>query len=243
MIIRSVGLSIWSGCGSKLNYREVDCIRQMANIASGSLKNIDAYERVYQVSIHDELTGLYNRTYCNRCSAPRGRSRRCERLLYMDMDNFKLYNDLYGEQTGDRILQWCAKRFLDHVENGEVFRVGSNEFLVSVPETGKVRLVELAGGRPGQYRRMANKPQVMQPMTFSVGVAWYPGLAADALELFRSPSVSAVAWYPELASVYAPADLFTKNVSQYACSWACAKTVKVANDIGKNRILKKGGYE
>lgn len=30
---------------SKLNYREADCIRQMANIASGSLKNIDAYER------------------------------------------------------------------------------------------------------------------------------------------------------------------------------------------------------
>ena len=49
---------------SKLNYREADCIRQMANIASGSLKNIDAYEKVYQVSIHDELTGLYNRSYC-----------------------------------------------------------------------------------------------------------------------------------------------------------------------------------
>ena len=49
---------------SKLNYREADCIRQMANIASGSLKNIDAYEEVYQVSIHDELTGLYNRSYC-----------------------------------------------------------------------------------------------------------------------------------------------------------------------------------
>ena len=54
------------GCGfaylerlreSKRNYREADCIRQMANIASGSLKNIDAYEKVYQVSIHDELTG------------------------------------------------------------------------------------------------------------------------------------------------------------------------------------------
>ena len=30
-----------------------------------------------------------------------------------------------------------------------------------------------------------NKPQVMQPITFSVGVAWYPGLAADALELFQ----------------------------------------------------------
>ncbi len=104
----------------------------------------------------------------------------------MDMDNFKLYNDLYGEQTGDRILQWCAKRFLDNVENGEVFRVGSNEFLVSVPETGREPLVALAEKLTRAVQENAtNKPQVMQPITFSVGVAWYPGLAADALELFQ----------------------------------------------------------
>ena len=174
---------------SKLNYREADCIRQMANIASGSLKNIDAYEKVYQVSIHDELTGLYNRSYCGGVSAPRWCLGRRTGLLYMDMDNFKLYNDLYGEQTGDRILQWCAKRFLDNVENGEVFRVGSNEFLVSVPETGKDALVELAEKLTRAVQENAtNKPQVMQPITFSVGVAWYPGLAADALELFQQSS-------------------------------------------------------
>ena len=91
-------------------------------------------------------------------------------FLYMDMDNFKLYNDLYGEQTGDRILQWCAKRFLDNVENGEVFRVGSNEFLVSVPETGREPLVALAEKLTRAVQENAtNKPQVMQPITFSVG--------------------------------------------------------------------------
>ena len=171
---------------SKLNYREADCIRQMANIASGSLKNIDAYEKVYQVSIHDELTGLYNRSYCGVYLRRDGALGEERGFLYMDMDNFKLYNDLYGEQTGDRILQWCAKRFLDNVENGEVFRVGSNEFLVSVPETGKDALVELAEKLTRAVQENAtNKPQVMQPITFSVGVAWYPGLAADALELFQ----------------------------------------------------------
>ena len=171
---------------SKLNYREADCIRQMANIASGSLKNIDAYEKVYQVSIHDELTGLYNRSYCGVYLRRDGALGEERGFLYMDMDNFKLYNDLYGEQTGDRILQWCAKRFLDNVENGEVFRVGSNEFLVSVPETGREPLVALAEKLTRAVQENAtNKPQVMQPITFSVGVAWYPGLAADALELFQ----------------------------------------------------------
>ena len=171
---------------SKLNYREADCIRQIANIASGSLKNIDAYEKVYQVSIHDELTGLYNRSYCGVYLRRNGVLGEERGFLYMDMDNFKLYNDLYGEQTGDRILKWCAKRLSDNVENGEVFRVGSNEFLISVPETGREALVALAEKLTRAVQENAtNKPQVMQPITFSVGVAWYPGLAADALELFQ----------------------------------------------------------
>ena len=171
---------------NKLNYREADCIRQMANIASGSLKNIDAYEKVYQVSIHDELTGLYNRSYCSTYLRQEGALGTERGFLYMDMDNFKLYNDLYGEQTGDRILKWCADRIQANVENGEVFRVGSNEFLVSVPETSRDVLVALAEKLAlAVQENAADKPQVMQPITFSTGVAWYPGLAADALELFR----------------------------------------------------------
>ena len=171
---------------NKLNYREADCIRQMANIASGSLKNIDAYEKVYQVSIHDELTGLYNRSYCGVCLRQEGVLGDERGFLYMDMDNFKLYNDLYGEQTGDRILKWCAKKLQENVENGKVFRVGSNEFLISVPETGRETLVALAEKLTRAVQEnTTNKPQVMQPITFSVGVAWYPGLAADAMELFQ----------------------------------------------------------
>lgn len=160
---------------NKLNYQEVDCIRQLANIASGSLKNIDAYERVYQVSIHDELTGLYNRTYCNRCLQKEDALGDARGFLYMDMDNFKLYNDLYGEQTGDRILKWCAKKLQENAEHGKVFRVGSNEFLISVPETGSKTLVALAEMLTRAVQENGvDKPQVMQPITFSVGVACIP---------------------------------------------------------------------
>ena len=177
---------------NKLNYQEVDCIRQLANIASGSLKNIDAYERVYQVSIHDELTGLYNRSYCNRCLQREGALGDERGFLYMDMDNFKLYNDLYGEQTGDRILKWCAKKLQENAEHGKVFRVGSNEFLVSVPETGSETLVALAERLTRAVQENSvDKPQVMQPITFSVGVAWYPGLASDAPELLKKAKQAA----------------------------------------------------
>lgn len=171
---------------NKFNYREADCIHQMANIAAGSLKNIDAYEKLYQVSIHDELTGLYNRTYCGICLRQEGILGEERGFLYLDMDNFKLYNDLYGEQTGDRILIWCARKMQEMVTDGKVFRVGSNEFLISVPESGRENLIALADKiRQAVQEDAANKPQVMQPITFSIGVAWYPGLASHALELFQ----------------------------------------------------------
>ena len=48
-------------------YDEVDCIRQVGNSISGVLKSIHAYEKLYQVSIHDGLTGLYNWNYCREC--------------------------------------------------------------------------------------------------------------------------------------------------------------------------------
>ena len=104
----------------------------------------------------------------------------------MDMDNFKLYNDLYGEQTGDRILKWCAEKLQENAEHGKVFRVGSNEFLTPVPETGRQTLEAPAQNlTPAVQENDLDKPQVMQPITFSVGVAWYPELASDAPDLFQ----------------------------------------------------------
>ncbi len=80
-----------------------------------------------------------------------------------------------AEQTGDRILKWCAKKLQENAENGKVFRVGSNEFLISVPETGNKTLVALAEKLTHAVQENGlDKPQVMQPITFSVGVAWYP---------------------------------------------------------------------
>ena len=93
---------------NRLIYDEVDCIRQIGNSVSGALKNISAYEKVYQVSIHDELTGLYNHDYCSEFMKNLDIKEHPTGMIYLDMDNFKLYNDLYGEETGDQILRWSG---------------------------------------------------------------------------------------------------------------------------------------
>ena len=168
-------------------YDEVDCIRQVGNSVSGVLKSIHAYETVYQVSIHDGLTGLYNWNYCQECLKKLDIRIHTTGMIYLDIDNFKLYNDLYGESTGDEVLHWVAKQMQKLAdENRKIFRVGANEFLIVMPDSRKDRLVSFAKQiQDVMLTATEDKPNVIQLITFSIGIACDTLLAQNATELFR----------------------------------------------------------
>ena len=159
----------------------------MRRTVSGALKNISAYEKVYQVSIHDELTGLYNRSYCSEFIKNLDIKEHPTGMIYLDMDNFKLYNDLYGEETGDRILKWSASQVQNLCSDKmSVFRVGSNEFLIIAEESRKEILLSFARLIQNTIlEQKEDKPKVIQPITFSIGIAWDKNMAESARKLFR----------------------------------------------------------
>lgn len=168
-------------------YDEVDCIRQIGNSVSGVLKSIHAYETVYQVSIHDGLTGLYNWNYCQECLKKLDIRIHTTGMIYLDIDNFKLYNDLYGESTGDEVLHWVAKQMQNLAdEDMQVFRVGANEFLIIMRENRKDNLISFAEQIQNvMLTATEDKPNVIQLITFSIGIACDTSLAQNATELFR----------------------------------------------------------
>ncbi len=172
---------------NRLIYDEADCIRQVGNSVSGVLKSINAYEKLYQVSIHDGLTGLYNWNYCLECLEKWNITASPAGMIYLDMDNFKLYNELYGEKTGDRVLQWCAKQMQKLAESTmQIFRVGSNEFLIIAADSDKNKLISLAKRIQTTILKAAeDKPKVIQLITFSIGIAWDRTMAENAKELFH----------------------------------------------------------
>jgi diguanylate cyclase (GGDEF)-like protein len=88
----------------------------------------------------DVLTGLANRReFMERLSAEQGRSKRSGKpysLLFIDIDNFKLINDLHGHNVGDKvlmnlseILRLCSRKV------DAVGRLGGDEFVLLLPET------------------------------------------------------------------------------------------------------------
>ncbi len=172
----------------KLNYVEKECFEQVATYASICLKNIAIYEEVYRLSIHDELTGLYNRNYWKRFEKEYLSSSGKYAFINLDMDDFKLINELYGGACGDDILRWCGKILVEiaHEEVVGAFRIGSNEFLIAVPDAGREKALEIVRKIQQNIRQeRPDKPKILQDITFSVGIALYPDTTSDFDELLK----------------------------------------------------------
>jgi diguanylate cyclase (GGDEF)-like protein len=91
------------------------------------------------IARHDPLTGLRNRRALTEDlalhEAHAHRYGRSYCMAVIDVDHFKYYNDVYGHQAGDEILQTIAARLTDLLRVGDtLYRYGGEEFLCIFPE-------------------------------------------------------------------------------------------------------------
>ncbi|MBI9049752.1 MAG: diguanylate cyclase [Anaerolineaceae bacterium] len=106
-----------------------------------ALKNVQQLkEQLYKNSIHDALTGMYNRRYLDevlpREIANAERSHSPISFVMMDIDHFKTINDTYGHAAGDMVLQKLSEFFKKHIRVGDlIFRYGGEEFLALLINT------------------------------------------------------------------------------------------------------------
>ncbi|PZR80302.1 MAG: hypothetical protein DLM65_08520, partial [Candidatus Aeolococcus gillhamiae] len=151
--------------------------------------------REYQ-ALHDQLTGLPNRTLLLRRTADAltaaGRSGgRCGFLL-LDLDRFKEVNDTLGHLLGDGLLQVIAYRLARSVRPGDlVARLGGDEFAVLLPA---VRTADVAAEVAARLRAALAEPVRLEGMSFeieaSVGIALYPDDGATVEVLLQRADVA-----------------------------------------------------
>lgn len=148
-----------------------------------------AEERIRFVAHHDDLTQLANRLmFQQRLDRTLATARPGEdqfAVLYLDLDGFKLVNDTYGHEIGDKILVAVAQRLRDNMREGDtVARMGGDEFAIIQP----------SGSQPFAAASLAKRllDTLSQPFELegrrsmigvSVGIAIYPhdGESADLL--------------------------------------------------------------
>lgn len=100
-----------------------------------------ANKEIRLLSIKDQLTGCFNRSYFNeRFPQELTRARRYRHplsLIICDIDRFKKVNDQYGHQAGDAVLKEFAARIMSSIRDriDWMVRHGGEEFLIILPET------------------------------------------------------------------------------------------------------------
>ena len=125
-----------------------------------------------QLSICDALTGLYNRRYLDenlRNEAIRASRQHYDLyLLLIDIDNFKIYNDKYGHQQGDRLLKELAQIISSNTRNNvdSGYRYGGDEFAVTVLHANPRQALMVADRFCKEY----NEKNLI-PTSLSIGIA------------------------------------------------------------------------
>ena len=83
----------------------------------------------------DYLTGLATRWYLHEYAETK-RDEKELTCIYFDLDNFKLINDTYGHQEGDRALAATGEMMQREFPEGFCARMGGDEFMIVIP--GKI---------------------------------------------------------------------------------------------------------
>ncbi len=154
------------------------------------LANLRLRDTLRQQSIHDSLTGLFNRRYMEetlRREIPRAvRGQRPLAVVMADIDHFKRFNDTYGHEAGDAILAEIGLLLKSSVRAGDIpCRYGGEEFALVLPGATlaqTIERVEAIRHRVSQLR-VQHRDTVLGGITLSLGVAVLPqhGTATDEL--------------------------------------------------------------
>jgi diguanylate cyclase (GGDEF)-like protein/PAS domain S-box-containing protein len=155
-----------------------------------ALANLKLREALRQQSIHDSVTGLYNRRYMKEALERELRrairDRRPLGLLMFDIDHFKKFNDTYGHEAGDVILNALGNFLKQQVRGNDIpCRYGGEEFLIILPRSPLDECRKRAEKLREEVKNIEvyHEGKLLPTLSFSVGVAGYPehGTSLDTL--------------------------------------------------------------
>jgi len=123
-------------------------------------------------ALHDPLTGLANRALLldriTHALALSSRTLTPTCLLFLDLNGFKLVNDTYGHNVGDRVLRQLGDRLTGLLRPQDTAaRLGGDEFVVLCQDTG----LNEAEGIAGRLRAAAAQPFRVDPHTVTLSAA------------------------------------------------------------------------
>jgi diguanylate cyclase (GGDEF)-like protein/putative nucleotidyltransferase with HDIG domain len=211
---------------------DTDLLMTLSHEAAVAIENAQLYDKAKQRANIDELTGLFNhRFFHERLDEEIAR---CSRfgymfsLIFLDLDRFKNYNDVYGHLSGDKVLQFIGKQIDQSVRDIDIcFRYGGDEFAILLPETP----LEGASQVAERIRKGIEAQTELKGMlqTCSIGIASWPTDGVMREEIIQSADMA----------LYS-----AKQTGGNRIYWSCdvaplgaSETGSAYNERGNNAIL------
>lgn len=156
-------------------------------VLNARLQDHQVRNELKALSCTDSLTGLMNKSTAEEAArsylSGRGLTE-CSALFVIDLDQFKMINDLLGHQAGDAALEQFGDALLKLFRPQDIVgRVGGDEFIALMKNAGDRRLVARRAALICESVRRAYPPEAGSALTCSVGVALCPahGVTYDSL--------------------------------------------------------------
>lgn len=148
-------------------------------------------ERLNFLSYHDSLTGLYNRRYFMK-EAKEEVNKTADNeslaLVRIDIDNFKVVNDNFGYDIGDKVLEKSATRLENSIKDETIIsRIGGDEFIIVVTDISTKKEIKKIVNK---IIDCFNKPLLIKEsklfISVSMGISIYPRDGKDLKELVKN---------------------------------------------------------
>lgn len=173
--------------GESYSQDEMDLLFTLANNAAVVMENAKMYEDAKYQAITDGLTKLYNHRYFHEILGKFIQEKSYEffSVAMIDVDLFKLYNDLHGHSSGDKALERIAEVLRQSARKEDIIaRYGGEEFAVIFPGIeGYESFKAIEAIRKAVESSFFSTSDSNEFLTISVGVANYPRDGKTAEEI------------------------------------------------------------
>jgi diguanylate cyclase (GGDEF)-like protein len=175
----------------------VRTLASIADYAAIALENARNFQRIQELTVVDEHTGLFNARHLQRqLEVELIRARRFNQpiaILFLDLDHFKKVNDTHGHQHGSALLREAGQLLVKQLRTVDIpVRYGGDEFVVLLPQTDRAQATICAWRlreAVSNHTFLASEGLAVH-LTASLGVAAFPQDASSGDDLMRAADLA-----------------------------------------------------
>lgn len=185
----------WLGINARVTLNDANEMRGIRGTARDITEEQRARLHIEHLAMHDALTDLPNRHALMLALEAALKSTIPGAVLILDIDHFKYVNDHFGHRTGDQIVVGIGSVLREVIqdENGELYRIGGDEFVIHLPETLREKAIataERALTAIRHYRLQVAEGRIFSNVSASIGISIYPFHGDTATAMLSNTDIS-----------------------------------------------------